>query len=97
MAEDLAKEAKKQGKTAKIHIKIDTGMSRLGFSDTIESLNEIKKICTLDGINIDGLFSHFARADETDKSSVKQQIKRFDEFYKLINEEGIHIPTRHMC
>src|SRR5690554_1947624 len=97
MAADLAKEAKKQHKTAKIHIKIDTGMSRIGFKDTIESLNEIKKIAALDGISIAGIFSHFARADEIDKSSAKQQIKRFDDFCKLVNEAGIHIPIRHMA
>ncbi|CUH92284.1 alanine racemase [Herbinix luporum] len=97
MAADLAKEAKKQQKTAKIHIKIDTGMSRIGFKDTIESLNEIKKIAALDGISIAGIFSHFARADEIDKSSAKQQIKRFDDFCKLVNEAGIHIPIRHMA
>lgn len=96
MAKDLANEAIKQGKTAKIHIKIDTGMSRLGFSDSIDSLNTIKKISTLEGIYIDGLFSHFAKADDKDKSSVKEQIKRFDDFYKKLIHEGVHIPTRHM-
>lgn len=96
MVKDLASEAVRQGKTAKIHIKIDTGMSRLGFIDSIDSLNVIKKISTLEGIYIDGIFSHFAKADETDRSSTKEQIKRFDEFYKLLKDEGINIPIRHM-
>lgn len=96
MAQYLANEAIKQGKTAKIHIKIDTGMSRLGFADTMETVNTIKKISALKGIQIEGIFSHFATADEKDKSSASDQIKRFDEFYKLLENEGIHIPIRHM-
>lgn len=97
MAENLANEAIRQGKTAKIHLKIDTGMSRLGFSDSTESLNTIKKISALKGIKIEGIFSHFANADEKDKSSAQDQIRRFNEFYKLLEQEGIHIPIRHMA
>ena len=54
MAKDLSDEAIKQGKKAKIHIKIDTGMSRLGFKDNLESLQIIKQIASLGGILIDG-------------------------------------------
>lgn len=97
MAEELSKEATKQGKTAKIHIKIDTGMSRLGFCDSDESLITIKKIASLEGIHIDGVFSHFAKADETDELSVKMQIKRFDDFTELLKQEGLHIPIRHIA
>lgn len=96
MAENLSKEAVKQGKTAKIHIKVDTGMSRLGFRDSKESVEIIKKISALKGLEIEGIFSHFANADEKDKSSAKEQIRRFNEFYKLLESEGIHIPIRHL-
>lgn len=95
MAVDLAKEAVRQGKTAKIHIKLDTGMSRLGFNDSYDTIKTIKQIASLEGIYIEGLFSHFAKADEADKDNVKQQIRRFDEFDKLLRQEDIHIPTRH--
>lgn len=95
MAKDLSDEAIKQGKKAKIHIKIDTGMSRLGFKDNLESLQIIKQIASLEGIHIDGLFSHFAKADEADKDSAKLQIERFKQFDELLIKEGIHIPTRH--
>ncbi|CRZ34713.1 alanine racemase [Herbinix hemicellulosilytica] len=97
MAQELSKEAIKQGKTAKIHIKVDTGMSRLGFSDSQESITEIKKISTLKGLYIEGIFSHFANADEKDKSSVNDQIRRFNDFYRRLENEGIHIPIRHMA
>ena len=96
MAEEMSKEAIKQGKTAKIHIKLDTGMSRLGFSASDESINSIKKISTLKGIKIDGLFSHFAKADDADKESVEQQINRFEEFGSLLRQEGIDIPNCHI-
>ncbi|NLL71915.1 MAG: alanine racemase [Clostridiales bacterium] len=96
MAEELSKEAIKQGKTARIHIKVDTGMSRLGFCDSKESLEIIKRISLLQGIHIDGIFSHFAKADETDEESVKSQIGRFDKFTRMLEEVGVHIPIRHM-
>ena len=96
MAKELSEEAVRQGKTAKIHIKIDTGMSRLGFSDSDESIKAIKQIASFEGIDIEGLFSHFANADETDKNSTKQQIKRFEAFDNLLRQEGIHIPIRHI-
>lgn len=95
MARELSEEAIRQGKIAKIHIKLDTGMSRLGFCNTKESAQTIKKIASLEGIYIDGLFSHFANADEADKVSSKEQIIRFEGFNKLLSQEGIHIPIRH--
>ncbi|HKL99946.1 MAG TPA: NAD(P)H-hydrate dehydratase, partial [Mobilitalea sp.] len=76
-AEALSVEAEKQGKKAKIHIKIDTGMSRLGYNDSAESIEEIKRIYSLKGINIEGIFTHFARADETDITSASNQLERF--------------------
>ncbi len=96
MAEELSKEAIRQGKIAKIHVKLDTGMSRLGFSASDESINSIKMISTLKGIKIDGLFSHFAKADDADKESVEQQINRFEEFGSLLRQEGIDIPNCHI-
>lgn len=95
MAEALSAEAVRQGRTAKIHIKIDTGMSRIGYSDSPESVKEIKQISQLDGIQIEGLFTHFARADEMDKSSTEKQLQRFLDFIDLLEKEGISIPIRH--
>lgn len=92
----LAKEAKKQNKTAKIHIAVDTGMSRIGFPVTKESIEIIQKIAKLDGIAIDGCFSHFATADETDKTFTLQQINRFQSFVDELEERGVSIPVRHL-
>jgi len=96
MAEELSLEAVKQGKIAKIHIKLDTGMSRIGFSDTQESLLEIKRIAILQNIEIEGLFSHFARADEMDQSTTLNQLNRFSKFVGLLEMEHILIPIKHI-
>lgn len=97
MAKALSEEALRQGKIAKIHIKIDTGMTRIGYSDTKESVDEIKRISALDNIEIEGLFSHFARADETDKTDSQKQLQRFIAFNTMLEEEGIYIPVKHMA
>ncbi|HHX11376.1 MAG TPA: alanine racemase [Clostridiales bacterium] len=96
MAKELSKEAKRQGKIIKIHIKIDTGMSRVGFSDNNQSIDEIKRINDLDNIEIEGVYSHFATADESDTSSTNKQLKRFKEFVDKLVQEGIHIPIKHI-
>ena len=95
MAEALSAEAVRQGRPAKIHIKIDTGMSRIGYPDSPESVKEIKQISQLDGIQIEGLFTHFARADESDKSSTERQLQRFLDFTDILEREGISIPIKH--
>ncbi|MGB4660600.1 MAG: alanine racemase [Mobilitalea sp.] len=97
MAKTLSEEAKRQSKTAIIHIKLDTGMSRIGFSDTIESVKEIKRILELPNIIVEGLFSHFARADETDKTSAINQLQRYVKFIKLLEKENIFIPIKHFA
>jgi alanine racemase len=97
MAKALSDEAKRQGKVAKIHIKLDTGMSRIGFADTEESVEEIKRIAKLPNIEIEGLFSHFAKADETDKTSTIVQLNRYKKFNELLEKEQIYIPVKHIA
>jgi alanine racemase len=95
-AKALSLEAMKQNKVANIHLKIDTGMTRLGFSDTMESINEIKEITRMQGVCIEGIFTHFACADEQDKTSSLKQLDRFNKFIKELEKEGIHIPMKHI-
>jgi alanine racemase len=97
MAEALSIEARKQKKMSRIHIKLDTGMNRIGFSDTVESLNQIKRIYQLPNIQIVGLFSHFSQADETDKTNTFKQLKRYIEFNKLLEKKDIRIPIKHIA
>lgn len=91
------KQSALQGKNIVIpvHIKIDTGMSRIGFPDTKKTIEEILEIGKLPGIRLEGLFTHFARADEADKTSVKSQIARFQAFEEACRREGLIFPVRH--
>lgn len=85
------------GVCAKIHIKLDTGMGRIGFLPNAESLAEIEKIAALPALSIDGIFTHFACADETDKTSCNRQKQRFLDFVSALEARGLHIPCKHMC
>lgn len=67
-AEIFSRAAKEAGKTVHIHIGLDTGMHRIGFPDTAESIKEIQKIQQLENVELEGIFTHFARADEADKT-----------------------------
>ena len=86
----------KNGKTAKIHIKIDTGMSRIGYSYKNDD-SEIEKIYKLPNIVTEGIFTHFAVADEDDTTHVKRQFKRFTDICERLSERGIYIPIKHCC
>lgn len=95
MAEELSREASLQGKEIPVHIKLDTGMSRIGFSDTEESIQEICKIAKLPGLKLEGMFTHFARSDEADKTSTENQLHRFLAFEKKCLEAGIQFQILH--
>ena len=95
MAEELSKEAVRQNKRVHIHIKLDTGMSRIGFPDTEESLEAVCQIQKLPGLELEGLFTHFARADEADKTWADRQLARFLRFRDALESRGVHIPICH--
>jgi alanine racemase len=95
MAEQLSEEAVRQGKTVHMHIKLDTGMSRIGLKDNEQSADIVEAISHLPGVELEGLFTHFAKADETDKTSAMGQLARYHAFAKLLEERGIHIPLHH--
>ena len=79
----------------KIHIKIDTGMGRIGFQCNEESINAIKEINNLKNIEIEGIFTHFATADEENEEKTLKQFGKFMEFIAKLENEGIHIPVKH--
>ena len=95
-AKALSQEACKQGKAARFHFAVDTGMSRLGFQPTEESADTCQVISKLPGIFPEGLFSHFATADCADLTRAKLQADRFNGFFQLLKARGIKIPLRHM-
>ena len=95
-AEKLSAAATAQSKTAYVHFALDTGMSRIGFQVTEESADLCASIATLPGLQIEGLFSHFATADETDLTKAKAQADRYAAFDKMLKERNIEIPVRHL-
>ena len=96
MAESLSKIAQALGKDAKIHIKLDTGMNRIGFKPTKESVDIIEKIAKLPNIKIQGIFTHFACADEADKTETYEQERKYDQFITWLEERDIYIPIKHV-
>ncbi len=88
--------AVKKGKKAKIHIKIDTGMGRIGFLPNEDSIKEIVKIHELPNLEMEGMFTHFAKADEIDKSFTKIQFERFNWVSEKLEENGIELKVKHV-
>lgn len=95
MAEELSAEAVRQEKTVHIHLALDTGMTRIGFADTPQSVEMIRKIASLPNLRIEGMFTHFARADEYDRSPAMVQLDRYLKFADMLEEAGVKIPIRH--
>jgi len=95
-AEALSAEAVAQNRAALFHFCVDTGMSRIGFQVTEESADICKKITELDGIEAEGLFSHFATADEHDLSKARQQQQLFRDFAAMLEARGVSIPIKHI-
>lgn len=92
----LSRKAVEQKKEGIIHIKIDTGMSRIGFLPNEESIKDIIKISQLPNIKIEGIFTHFARSDEKDKTYTKGQYDRFIWTLRQLEKNGLNIPIKHV-
>ncbi|MBQ9941704.1 MAG: alanine racemase [Christensenellaceae bacterium] len=92
----LSAEAQKQGKVAKFHLAVDTGMGRIGFQPTLDAANICAEIVKLPNIEAEGLFSHFATADCADLTAAEAQAAKFDAFCKLLEDLGVQIPIYHM-
>lgn len=95
-AKDLNKIAKKINKKAYIHIKLDTGMSRLGFLANKNSLEDITTISNLENVKIKGLFTHFARADEVDEKTLNEQLHIYNAFVLELNKRNIDVGIKHV-
>lgn len=84
-------------KIARVHIAIDTGMSRIGFFCNDEAVETVKRINDLPNVYIEGLFSHYACADQVDQTVTDRQTAVFKEFIQKLEARGIHIPLQHLC
>ena len=97
MAEGISELAGKLGKDAYVHIKLDTGMSRLGFLIQEESAEIITGITRLPGLIMEGMFTHFAKADETDKTFTNKQYEGYLWMKKRLEENGVTFQYYHCC
>ncbi len=95
LAQALSDEAVRQGRKVKIHIKIDTGMSRIGFLPGYSAVKNVVEISRLPNIIIEGLFTHFATADEKNREYTYTQFERFMSICSELQRIGIHIPVKH--
>ena len=96
-AELLNREAANQGKRAGIHIALDTGMTRIGFQVTEEDADVIAAIGRLPHLKMEGLFTHFACADQKDKTYCSGQLEKFNRMVRMLEEREVEIPLKHVC
>jgi alanine racemase len=97
LAEKLNLAAKNLNKKAKIHIKIETGMNRLGFLTTEENADKVAAISKMENIKIEGAFSHHAKADEKDKTTAHKQAQKFVDFMSMLEKRNVIIPIKHIA
>lgn len=101
MAKALSDAAVKKNKDAKLHIKLDTGMSRIGYlcdeKHALQTICEIKRIAALPNIEIDGIFTHLSCADEDEDAYTKMQFGRFMNICGSLQKDGVRIGKRHVC
>ncbi len=93
----LEKAAARQNRTAKAHLAVDTGMTRIGFQVTEHDADEAAKIADLPHIELEGMFTHFSCADQEDKTYCSMQMEKYDKMTALLAERGVTIPLRHIC
>lgn len=95
MIEKLSESAVQMNKMTKIHLKVDTGMGRIGIFP-YDVLRFIKRIKALKNVEIEGIFTHFSVADEKDKFYTEEQFRKFIEILTILEKEGIKIPIKHV-
>ncbi|CAG1771344.1 partial alanine racemase, partial [uncultured bacterium] len=93
-ATEFARTAQALGMVAHVHVKVDTGMGRLGFLPN-EAVEAIATIAAMPGLVLDGVFTHFAKADEADPVYTYQQFEKFKHILGEVEARGIHVPIKH--
>ncbi|MDE6739932.1 MAG: alanine racemase [Lachnospiraceae bacterium] len=94
--DELAACARRLGKSVKVHVKVDTGMTRVGIRPDESGLAFVDKVLHTEGVELEGMFTHFARADERDKTAAMEQLTQIRGFMNLAEKEsGYCIPVKH--
>ena len=93
----MAEAAQRADRLVPVHIKLDTGMGRIGYPVTEEAADEIAHIAKeIRHLQVDGIFTHFAKADEEDKAYTRQQTQAFADMIRMLEERDVQIPVRHV-
>lgn len=95
-AKELSKIGKENYTDINIHIAVDTGMGRIGFLPNEDGIKAVEAISKLDNIKIKGIFTHFSSADEKDKEYTNYQIKKFNDFVKVLEGKNINLGCKHL-
>lgn len=95
MAKDISECAVRIGITAKCHIKINTGMNRIGFPVSEEAIDDIAELTGYEGLDCEGIFMHFATADSADKTYAKHQFELFMDVIHKLEKRGVNFKIRH--
>ncbi|HBM76323.1 MAG TPA: alanine racemase, partial [Clostridiaceae bacterium] len=96
LAKALSDAGCRLGKTAKIHIAVDTGMGRIGFQPSFDDALIVKEISKLPNLKIEGIFTHFAVADEKDKLYTKEQFKKYKAFLDILKSFKVDVGIKHV-
>lgn len=97
LAQALSAAATRLERKVRIHVKVDTGMTRIGYVPEQNALERILEVSKLPGLILEGLFTHFASADETERDYTMMQYERFMGMCDRLESAGVHIPVRHAC
>ena len=95
MALELSEEAVRQGRRVYVHLGVDTGMNRIGVRADASSVSLVKEIASLPNVVMEGVFTHFAKADMSDETPTKQQTRRFNDYIELLHENGVDFWLQH--
>lgn len=96
MLAQIEKEVVKQNKTAFVHIKVDTGMGRIGIFPDEEGKDFVSRVLKAENIQLEGIFTHFAKADYEEKTAADTQFRIFEKFYSELEEKfDFTIPIKH--
>ena len=95
MAQNLSNLAVEMGKKAYVHIKLDTGMGRLGFLINEENAEIIRRIASMPNLVMEGMYTHFAKADETDKTFTQKQIEKYQWMRQALTDRGVNFEFYH--
>ncbi|MBE6712123.1 MAG: alanine racemase [Ruminococcaceae bacterium] len=93
----LSQVALSRSKRARVHIAVDTGMGRIGFSPDPAGADQAARLASMKGLLLEGVFSHYACADEESLDSALEQEAKFDRFLALLEDRGLRPPLRHIC